>query len=212
MAERLPDGGSAVDQNKLKELIQEINKKYSFWGMFAWALSINDEDKSNLEKIYEDNPKVKVMDMFNKSGVYRGRRFAVAKVKQPEHAEFRLLTDFRLHSDEGDLLVFHSHASPCTTTCTNENNPHTIIKRIKKVITDGKWTQCVWVYNVIFKPKGIVHIDEEDLSQGLKNLTRSGIPLANIFRCFTPKNTKIVECISCSSAGEVTKECIDYDA
>ncbi|XP_045897171.1 uncharacterized protein LOC123964106 isoform X2 [Micropterus dolomieu] len=207
-------GLAAVDQNKLAELIQRIKEEYPINNtMFSLAVSIKSEDPANLELILKKSPQKSVQKAISEGDVYKGKRLAVATVKKPEHAEWRVLKDLNLKGDKGDLLVIYSYASSCPTTCTKKRSNYNIIDKIKNEISKNKeiWSNYVFVFEKVFMPKDSEGIDEETLKKALKDLATSGIPLANIFRCYKPLKDGF-QCISCSTRGEVTKQCVDYKA
>lgn len=140
--------------------------------------------------------------------MYNSDSLAFAQVEKPEHAEWRVLKDLKLSSSKDNLLVIYSFASPCSTTCTNLGNDYNIIKVINKVTAN--WNKYAFVSDKIFKPES-KNIEMSVLIKALEELGKSKIGLENIFRCFKPLNSDF-KCISCSSSGEVTKECADYEA
>ncbi|XP_054461108.1 uncharacterized protein LOC129096365 [Anoplopoma fimbria] len=201
----------AANQDTLAGLILAVKDRYLIKGMFSLALSIQSKNQ-NLEQIFKDNPVNKVTDQLSKGLVYRGKRLAVAKVKKPEHAELRLLTNLSLVSKKGDLLVIYSYASSCSTSCTVINGPYNIIKKINNVIDKGNWSKYAFVFEKVFSPKNKTHIEKCFLRKALKDLGTSRITLANIFRCYVPnKANSSFQCTSCSSDGGVTEACIDYE-
>lgn len=209
----LSGGSAAVDQNQLARLIKGLKNEYQISGMFCLVLSIPNMDPVTLDQIFTDNPKNTVKQKVSQGYVYKGTRLAVAAVKKPEHAEYRVLKDLRLQSNAGDLLVIYSYASSCPTTCTNRKNPYNIITLISNVISSGNWGRRAFVFEKIFKPQDSSGIDERVLEKAIRELRASGIGLANIFRCFKPKEAKTAfQCTSCSQGGEVATDCVDYNA
>ncbi|XP_074521169.1 uncharacterized protein LOC141786412 [Halichoeres trimaculatus] len=210
----LTGGSAAVDQNQLARLVKGLKDEYRISGMFSLALSIPSEDPANLRQIFTDNPKTTVEQTVNGGGVYQGARLAVAapQDRPPVHAERRVLLNLQLQSNPGDLLVIYSYASPCNHKCTNINNPYNILGLIGNVINAGNWGGRVFVFEKVFVPHGPTAITEAALSASLQALGRSGIGLANIFRCFRPNNSRNFECSSCSSGAGVTRVCVDRNA
>lgn len=143
--------------------------------------------------------------------VFNNNRLAIATVKAPEHAEWRLLNTLHLDSNEGDLLVIFSYGSPCPNNCANPNDDYTIIKKINAVISGGKWGDKVFVFEKIYKPKIKGEIPRDQLETAVRNLGTSSVGLANIFRCFKPNEVNF-RCTSCSDGGGVADDCVNYKA
>ncbi|XP_041641687.1 uncharacterized protein LOC121508720 [Cheilinus undulatus] len=204
---------AVVDQNQLAQLMKGITHHYSIRGMYSLALSIKSEDPVNLQNIFQCNPKEEVQRVISDEQVYRGYRLSVAQVKKPEHAEYRLLNGLQLDSQDGDLLVLFSYASPCPSTCTNSRNRYNIFNLIGNLINSGRWSKHVFVFEKIFKPQNSQGINKSKLIQAIVKLGNSGIGLENIYRCYKPQTPNSnFQCTSCSVGGVVANECVNYNA
>ncbi|XP_028267926.1 uncharacterized protein LOC114439922 [Parambassis ranga] len=203
---------AVVDTTTLANLIQRLRQRYSVSGMFSLAVSLKGGNLAHLEEIFQQNPPDKVEGEILKGRVYRGFRLALAKVGQPEHAELRVLKDLNLDSIKGDMLVIYSYASPCPTTCTNICNRYNIINPINNLINIGQWSTYAFVFEKVFNPRDCKKgLKESELKRALTDLADgSQIKLPDIFRCYK-SNNKAFTCISCSSAGKVTPQCVDYN-
>ncbi|XP_044197790.1 uncharacterized protein LOC122974019 [Thunnus albacares] len=203
-----------VDQNKLATLIQKIRNitGNQITGVYSVAVSMPKDDPYNPQKVpqlTEDNIK-----QIREAGLYKTDRlvFALKLNHSRIHAESRLLTNLSLVNEEGDMLVIFASDSPCNDHCANPNGPYNILNRTEAVIKGGKWGNHVFVFEKVFKPnKGGKNIAEGKLKEALRNIGNYIGGLANVFRCYKPQNAGF-QCVSCSSGGEVTEQCVDYDA
>ncbi|KAK2817521.1 hypothetical protein Q5P01_025712 [Channa striata] len=197
-----------VDQNQLVKVINEI-RNMGINGMYSVAVSIPKDDGYDLKNV----PKPKDED---KKEIENGKKFekdriVIAKLNSPEHAEFRVVDNLHLESNEGDMLVIFSYASPCDENCAKSGGKYNIIDKIKNAIKGGKWENHVFVFEKIFKPDGN-HITKDKLETALKQLgTFKTDGLKNIFRCYSPTSDAKLQCISCSTNEAVTSACVDYN-
>lgn len=177
--------------------------------MFSLAVSIKSEDPANLELILEKSPQKSVLKAISEGDVYKGERLAVATVKKPEHAEWRVLKDLNLKGAKDDLLVIYSYASSCPTTCTNKTSKYNIIDKIQNLLENNKkkLSQYAFVFEKVFKPKESDGFLKGKLKQALEHLSTSGVSLANIFRCYKPEKRPF-NYTSCSSGGKVLDQCV----
>lgn len=177
--------------------------------MYSAAISTSNEKPYDLtDQLTPDDIK-----NINNGVVYSNSRlvFAIKHKDNKDHAELRVLKELEKKPlDGGHLLVIFSYASPCDENCANPASYFNIISRLKNVVAMKTWENYAFVFEKVFTPAG-EETDKEKVETALKNIGASGIGLANIFRCYKPKNEAFV-CVSCSSGGAVEKQCVDYDA
>lgn len=209
-----------VDKNKLANLTQEIKNimEKGITGMYSVAVSISDE-KKNPYKIKEKFlPSEEDLKNINNGQIYSSKRVVVAKPHGGNHAEWRVLEELEKKLDQnqfegGDLLVIFTYASSCDEHCAKVGGEFNIIDKISNIKNRNKWTKYAFVFEKVFKPTRGPNIEEDTLKTALKNIGNSIGSLANIFRCYKPKNTDAFKCLSCSKGkGKVVKQCVDYDA
>lgn len=130
-----------------------------------------------------------------------------------EHAEWRLLQNLNLEGQDGELLVFFSYASPCSTSCADPNEPHKITDKLQKLFTEHKWGEKAFVFQTVFRPGGM-NIDSDEKREEIKRstteaLTNIGkfIGSENIFRCYRPDNHDYI-CIKCFNDDQIEPNCI----
>ncbi|KAG7220276.1 hypothetical protein INR49_018332, partial [Caranx melampygus] len=180
------DTVTAVDQNWLTSIVEGLKNQYKISDMYSLAASIQGGTSGNLQEIFRDNPSDIVQQNLTNAGIYLGQRLAIATVKKPAHAEYRLLNNLQLVSNTSDLLVIYCYASSCPTTCANRKNPYNILKLIQTVINSGQWSDRAFVFEKIFRPQNSDGVNQKLLTTALQNLG-AVIGSQNIFRCYKPQ-------------------------
>ncbi|KAM3624022.1 uncharacterized protein V6R79_018180 [Siganus canaliculatus] len=130
-----------------------------------------------------------------------------------DHAEYRTLQGFNTllqNPNKNDLLLFFILASPCSNKCTRENGKWSILGSINQILN---WNNHAIVFSLVFRPRSGQNIPEEELHGALERLgsyqgSLGSIGLNNIFRCYGRGS---VQCLSCSSGGQVAPYCISDD-
>ncbi|XP_018545116.1 uncharacterized protein LOC108892174 [Lates calcarifer] len=208
---------AAPDQNRLPGLIQEIRRMkngFNINTMYSVALSLPVNHWYDLSGVTK--PTAQEGQGIKNGEVFRNSRLSMATVltttRPPTHAEWRVLNNLHLQSNDGDLFVIFAHASPCDANCANPGSPRNIIDLINNVINRGAWRDKAFVFENIFTPRGQQIADKNKLKQALRDLGTSSIGLANIFRCFQSKRTRRFRCTSCATGGDVTDDCVNYNA
>ncbi|CAK6983535.1 uncharacterized protein LOC123964106 isoform X2, partial [Scomber scombrus] len=194
---------AAVDQNQLPNLmLQTKNMLSGIRKMYSVAVSVTNEQSYNLPATYQT-----IMQRFN-NGVFKDDKLIVAiKGEGQCHAEWLALGHVENSNwVGGHLLVIFSYASPCFTTCTNNRNSFNIIAKINTIRGTNKWSNYAFVFDRVFVPRGADYDDEmrRRTGEGLKRLGTSIGGLANVFRCYNPRDNSGFKCVSCSSGGQVT--------
>ncbi|XP_008290955.1 uncharacterized protein LOC103365316 [Stegastes partitus] len=209
-------------ESKMKDVVQfikNIMNEFDITEMRSAAISVPQDESGNLmlDKVTEPNKK-EGEDI--KNGVRFGNnRLVIATKKEmesnngkpyTEHSEWRVLKDLKLESNEGDLLVIYSYASPCGEKCAEPDHRYNIIDLIEKVIKEGHWKETALVFEQVFLPKEEEKHEQEKLKAALENLGEA-IGHENIFRCFTTR-FKVEKCISCADGKDVDKRCVSNKA
>ncbi|XP_034454211.1 uncharacterized protein LOC117769410 [Hippoglossus hippoglossus] len=223
----------AVDQNKLTSLVNELLSKYRFNGMFSLAVSIPQNQNQNqnqdqnqganriIQEVLNSDPADDVKNKINMDEVYVGSRMVAAKVLKwkygADHAESRVVDNWdQLYNstqfNQEDLLLFYVYASPCVEKCTSYGHTENILSRINNI---QRWNNYAVVFSKIFKPRNGRENTDQERIEALERLAtfkgeRGPIGLENIFRCDRKEN-KPMQCVSCSSNGQVAHECVSDD-
>ncbi|XP_057700714.1 uncharacterized protein LOC130921089 [Corythoichthys intestinalis] len=131
-----------------------------------------------------------------------------------DHAEYRVLERFDSWADDKDksgLLVLYVYTAPCESRCASERNVLSILKLLERI---RDWKEYVLVFSKLLNVKTLWagnSMPDKRLARALLNLGRhlGRGGLGKIFRCDQPEdaNTNAMECISCSTGGEVTPQC-----
>ncbi|XP_047433538.1 uncharacterized protein LOC125003576 [Mugil cephalus] len=203
-----PNSSAALDLAWLADVVRAIKNEYGTKGMFSLAVRIPYDGNLNqiLQQVFTSDPRNNVRNTINNNEVYSGYRVVAAKVKQPDHAESRVVDHlddlFRQSNDnDKDLLLFYVFASPCVEKCTNKYNPGCILERIKSI---QQWNNYAVVFSTIFKPKNGYCNTSTERSTALELLGGS-VGLNNIFRCSPYK------CTCCSTGTGVADSCVSDD-
>ncbi|XP_067355673.1 uncharacterized protein [Channa argus] len=217
---------AAVDQNKLATIVKDMLEKYDpTKQMFSMAVSIpvkkNTEQDYDIDQVFTTENGNKVKEKILSGGVYKEGRIVAAKViprkenkKQYIHAEFRVLENFDtlLNNNyyDHDLLLFYVFGSPCYHKCTNEADKENILTKLRMI---QKWKHYAFVFTRPFESKNPqMSTTPDQRREALKKLAdvsgeaNQKLGLENIFRCFASNNQ--MQCISCSTNGEVADACV----
>ncbi|XP_062249574.1 uncharacterized protein LOC133958675 [Platichthys flesus] len=230
----------AVNVKELAPLVNELLSGYRFNSMFSLAVSIplnQDQNKNQnqnqnqnhganqiIQEVLKSDHADNVKNKINKGEVYIGSRVVAAEVRRLEkgsdHAESRVVNnlDQLVNSPQvnnNDLLLFYVYASPCVEKCTSYGHTENILKKINRI---RHWKSYAVVFSKIFKPKKGQENTKEERIDALERLAwykvgGGHIGLENIFRCDRTKQSQklTMQCISCSSNGNVAHKCVSDD-
>ncbi|XP_039876554.1 uncharacterized protein LOC120726733 [Simochromis diagramma] len=202
---------AVINQKKLAELIEQISTsikdRYNIEEMYAVAASVpKDEDQVSYDftKV-TPNQQTELND-----GILRSPRLVVATKKKvynkkgdclyTEHAEWRVLQNLNLEGQDGDLLVFFSHASPCAEKCADPDGKYRITDQLRRLFNGCEWGAKAFVFNVLFRPP------RQDINPDRINFALTNIGIAidheNLFRCNETNNGDF-HCIKCFNGSQI---------
>ncbi|XP_042247462.1 uncharacterized protein LOC121883116 isoform X2 [Thunnus maccoyii] len=145
---------AAVDKSWLTSIVKGIKNEYALGDTFSLAVNVpQNQDPTNLQEVFQDDPADKVKQSVSQGQVYRGSRVVAAS-----GAVLNVLENIQplITSSQGNFLIVYSEESPCGLTCTSKNEG-TVADKINDVIKN--WSGYAFVFSKV------VDVAAKDTSQ-----------------------------------------------
>ncbi|KAM4575674.1 uncharacterized protein PAE49_006108 [Odontesthes bonariensis] len=205
---------SAVDVNRLTQVVRAIRTEYRIDGQFCLAANIPlNQNQGSLDQILQNNRYQQFSGTLEEGGIYESDSIIVAKHTQgdPVHAERQVLSKLpRLRRNrQGNFLLVYSYLSPCRK-CTDWNQKYNIVRTLYNSVLD--WDDAAFVFTTVYsQPPGAPAVTREVLENSLYDLGESMGGLNKVYRCYGPTNLQLA-CHSCSIRDTASEVCLSNNA